>query len=83
MDKCYCCDIEYKVKYCCGSHPETMEIVALQIKDGRVVRACPNLNESGECKVYDDRPELCREYECPTVNEMDIFERIQSHSNSF
>ena len=27
MNECYECDIGYKVEYCCGSHPETGEMI--------------------------------------------------------
>jgi hypothetical protein len=83
MNECYECDIGYKVEYCCGSHPETGEMTALEIEGGRVVRACPNLDELGDCKVYDSRPDPCSEYECPKLGEMDLFERLQSNIDSF
>lgn len=79
MDECYKCDIEYKVQYCCGSHPETGEMVALRI--GReIFQACPELNESGDCTVHENRPDPCEKYECPKLNQIDLLDRIQSNS---
>ena len=44
MDHCLNCRIDRKLLYCCRNHPETWESVELELKDGMIVKACPNLN---------------------------------------
>ncbi len=60
---CLDCDLKQKLFYCCGNHPLTGKTKILEI--GNVVyEACVNLNEDGLCSIYDNRPEVCRRFEC-------------------
>ncbi|MCF7861633.1 hypothetical protein K9M79_05285 [Candidatus Woesearchaeota archaeon] len=76
MDDCYKCNIEYKIEYCCGSHPDTGISSTLELLDGRILNACPNLDHVGDCSIYNSRPEPCKLYECPKSYESDLFERM-------
>ena len=62
MNKCLTCDIYAKIICCCGCHPETKEKVDLKLKTGEIVKACPNLNSKGLCKIYKTRPDICNEF---------------------
>ena len=63
MGLCDVCELDYKLEYCCGSHPNTGESVALTV-EGSEVRACPNLDENARCKIFDHRPDECY-FKCP------------------
>ena len=80
MEICLECDILEKIENCCSSHPETGKTVELILSGGLIVEACPNLNEDGECIVYDDRPDACREYMCPRLYELDLVDLRKAHN---
>jgi len=71
MNPCDHCAIDDKIYECCGRHPETGETVFLSCNQIRV--ACPHLNETGQCRIYEHRPFACRTHYCikyQGVNEM-------------
>ncbi|MBT3405653.1 hypothetical protein HN419_00640 [Candidatus Woesearchaeota archaeon] len=70
---CLECNIYTKTTYCCGSHPETQEVVDLVLPGGRIVNACPNLDSLGFCDEYHNRPEACQGYfECAPMDGADL-----------
>lgn len=71
MKICKNCSIEDKISECCGSHPETGETKTLYTR-GEKYHACINLDESGLCIDYENRPDSCREHECYKVNETEL-----------
>lgn len=78
MEHCVNCDINYKVEYCCSSHPETGESIALELFTGDVVGACPHLDSEGYCSTYDIRPDGCREFSsCPRLGELDLVDLLR------
>lgn len=68
---CIDCDIETKITYCCSSHPETGKSRLLKTETA-YFQACPELNRFGECKIYNERPEACKFYECPRLKEFNL-----------
>lgn len=76
MVDCFNCKIENKVSYCCGSHPETGEVKELTTLEGFFL-ACPNLSADGDCEIYEDRPQACRDYECPEFYEQDLVDHFK------
>jgi len=64
MNPCDKCTIDDKVYSCCGRYPETGETVRLNLDNGQKIYACPYLNSSGRCTIYERRPIGCREYYC-------------------
>lgn len=63
MSFCDDCPFEEKLLLCCPRYPETGEQVLLII-NGERMSACPHLDETGRCKIYDTRPRGCRDFEC-------------------
>jgi Fe-S-cluster containining protein len=52
-------------------HPNLRECSPLEKEeffDRTASTACPNLNDSGECLIYDDRPLVCRTFGLPLRN---------------
>lgn len=79
MNPCYgCCieDTQYFLEECCWRHPETKETSKLELDDGNIIYACPNLGSDGTCQVYDKRPEVCKDYFCPKFSELDLVELL-------
>ncbi len=72
MVNCLDCNIEVKLDYCCGSHPDTGISQALKLEDGLNIQACPNLNPYGDCGIYSDRPQPCIDYQCPSLRQTDL-----------
>jgi Fe-S-cluster containining protein len=52
-----------------GSLPD-MEWYVLDAGDGarRIVFECGHLDDDGMCGVYDDRPPMCREFQCTALD---------------
>ena len=77
-DLCYECEIDCKLEYCCGSHPETGESIPLTLNNGNQIMACPNLDSDGCCAVYNSSsmPGACREYLCHKFNETPLTELL-------
>ena len=61
---CKYCSINDKLDYCCRCEPETYETKNLKI-DNETYRVCPELNKDLECSIYERRPDICREWQCP------------------
>lgn len=64
-----------------GSVPE-MDWYLVDIEDGREGLAfeCRHL-EDGRCGVYDERPEMCRKFECPVLEgDMGLDEFVEARS---
>ena len=68
---CIDCDIETKIKECCGQHPESGVQKELILENGDIFYACYNLSKSGLCKVYntEEMPGKCIENYCYLINE--------------
>ncbi len=77
MVNCLDCPIELKLDYCCGSHPDTGITQKLKLENGKFVHACPNLDSIGDCSIYDSRPQPCRDYECPSLQQTDLVDLFQ------
>ena len=66
---CMNCDIKKKLCYCCGNHPSTEESKTISI-GGVEVKVCLNLDTSGRCETYANRPRTCKKFDCtPYVKE--------------
>jgi Fe-S-cluster containining protein len=75
MDPCFTCPIDDLISYCCHTNPVSKESKALKLKDGRTVNACPNLDELGNCRDYENRPDVCRDYAaCERIQGFDVYE---------
>jgi|TARA_Y100000310_G_C20639032_1_gene792840 Fe-S-cluster containining protein len=76
MDFCNICrteNIDRLIEECCGSHPETGKTASLNLKNGEVASACPELDPEGGCKTYDSRPYQCRQHLCGETDLTSIF----------
>lgn len=64
----------------CGTCCVAPDIAALEKPLG--IR-CVNLSDSGECRIYDDRPEVCRGYRpdslCLLVHAPTLEERVEKY----
>jgi hypothetical protein len=70
-DICSNCNIDYKLTYCCHSNPETKETKVVFLRDS-IRTVCPDFGIDGKCKDHVNRPEDCREYECPRFSHVDL-----------
>ena len=64
MNPCEACAIDDKIFECCGRFPETGETAVLTLDDSRKIVACPYLEASGKCRIYDHRPLACQTHFC-------------------
>ncbi|PIP37694.1 MAG: hypothetical protein COX19_16060 [Desulfobacterales bacterium CG23_combo_of_CG06-09_8_20_14_all_51_8] len=64
MNPCDNCAIDDKIYECCGRFPETGESAMLEIAPSRKIFACPHLDASGKCGIYDHRPLACQAHFC-------------------
>jgi len=70
MNPCDDCTIQDKIYECCGRFPQTGEAVCLPFSSTLLLDACPYLNASGECGIYENRPYACRTHYCLRYNAM-------------
>lgn len=74
MNKCLQdCNIEDKLSMCCGMHPETFKTKSIIIND-KILESCPFLSNEGACTDYENRPKICKNYECPLPKEGRVYE---------
>lgn len=64
MNPCDDCPIDDKIYECCGRFPETGKTAMLEIAPSFKVFACPHLDTSGKCRIYDHRPLACQAHFC-------------------
>ena len=64
MNPCDDCSIDDKIYNCCGRFPETGEVVCRDIQGRFELYACPHLDNSGKCQIYETRPLGCRTFFC-------------------
>jgi len=76
-DNCRLDDLQFFISYCCWKHPETHKSVTLELSNGKIIEACPNLDAEGFCKIYDQRPKACQEYQCPKFYELDLVDLLK------
>ncbi len=63
MNDCDECPIETKLTSCCLCHPETYD-TQFFVFDKNLYVACPNLDETAHCRIYDSRPTPCKIFDC-------------------
>lgn len=64
MNPCDDCPINDKIYECCGRFPETGCVVPFPADYDLPLYACPHLNPSGRCEIYEKRPYACQSHHC-------------------
>lgn len=65
MNPCDDCSLDDKIYNCCGRYPPTGETVRrTRSNHETAIYACPYLDDTGKCAIYEQRPLNCRTYFC-------------------
>ena len=62
----------------------TLRETAMYMGDGlvKILHRCDQLGADGLCKIYDNRPQICRQFDCKTRSDCECKGHGLIHSNS-
>ena len=64
MSFCDTCELEEKIYQCCARHPLSFATRTIIDSNGKMHTCCNELDETGTCTDYRNRPDGCRDFIC-------------------